>query len=219
MHRILVPASNLFLIIIMTVASAGAETDDQLFQKALNLEKEGFWEESAKTWEQLRQSNPGKPLQTFSALKLSSVFLKLAQPFKAVEMLTDVADSQPDHFDVQFHLGNAQAKIKSYPEAIAAFKKAVELRPGEGLGNVALALAYFGNRQSDAARKQLQKAKKIFKKKKNISWYRDARIMAHQIKGFAKYPPNFSSLWLKNSLALVRNTYEKTVFDFEDMKK
>ena len=43
--------------------------------------------------------------------------------------------------------------------------------------------------------------------------------MVHQIKGFAKYPPNFSDLWLENSLELVRHTYEKAVFKLEDLEK
>lgn len=196
-----------------------AETADELYPKAIRLDKEGFLEEAANTWEQLLKSHPQNPLRTLATLKLSSAYVKLAEPFKAVEMLKKLTRSQPGNFDAQFHLGNALAIITNYPEAIAAFKKTVELRPGEGLGNVALALALFGNRQPDAAIQQLQKAKKIFKKKKNISWYRDARIMVHQIKSFAKYPPEFSDLWLKNNLDLVRGTYEKTVFNLENLKE
>ena len=219
LHRILPLAAKFLIVTILSAAAVGAETSDELFQKALKLDKQGFWDESAKTWEQLLQSNPDKRLLTLGTLKLSSTYLKLAEPFKAVEILKGLAESQPDHYDVQFHLGNAEGKIKSYPGAIAAFQKVVELRPDEGLGNVALALAYFGNRQPDPAKEQLQKAKKIFKKKKNISWYRDARIMVHQINGFAIYPANFSDLWLENNLELVRNTYEKQVFHLEDQKK
>jgi tetratricopeptide (TPR) repeat protein len=219
MRPLLVLLINLFLILLITASPLGAATVDELYQKALQLDKEEFFDEAAQTWEQLLKSNPEKPLQTFATLKLSSTYLKLTEPLKAVETLKKLTRSQPDHFDAQFHLGNALAKIKNYPEAIDAFKKTIELRPNEGLGNVGLALAYFGNRQPDAAIQQLQKAKKIFKKKKNISWYRDSRIMVAQIKGFAKYPPSFSDLWLANNLELVRNTYEKAVFNLESLNK
>jgi tetratricopeptide (TPR) repeat protein len=219
MRPLLVLLINLFLILLITASPLGAATVDELYQKALQLDKEEFFDEAAQTWEQLLKSNPEKPLQTFATLKLSSTYLKLTEPLKAVETLKKLTRSQPDHFYAQFHLGNALAKIKNYPEAIDAFKKTIELRPNEGLGNVGLALAYFGNRQPDAAIQQLQKAKKIFKKKKNISWYRDSRIMVAQIKGFAKYPPSFSDLWLANNLELVRNTYEKAVFNLESLNK
>jgi len=219
MRPSLVLTINLFLALLITASPIGAATVDELYQKAIRLDKEGFLDEAAQTWVQLLKSNPEKPLQTFATLKLSSTYLKLTEPYKAVETLKKLTLSQPDHFDAQFHLGNALAKIKNYPEAIEAFKKTIELRPNEGLGNVGLALAHFGNRQPDAAIQQLQEAKKIFKNKKNISWYRDARIMVEQIKGFAKYPPSFSDLWLANNLELVRNTYEKAVFNLDDLKK
>ena len=51
------------------------------------------------------------------------------------------------------------------------------------------------------------------KAKKNISWYRDTRVMIGQIKHFAKFPPHFSTLWITNNLKLVRDTYENTILD------
>lgn len=219
MYPALVLTINLFLILLITVFPVGAASVDALYQKAIRLDKEGFFDEAAQAWKQLIKSNPENSLQTFATLKLSSTYLKLSEPFKAVETLKQLTLSQPDHFDAQFHLGNALAKIKNYPEAIDAFKKTIKLKPNEGLGHVGLALAHFGNRQPDAAIQQLQESKKIFKKKKNISWYRDARIMVAQIKGFAKYPPNFSDLWLANNLELIRNTYEKAVFNLESLQK
>jgi tetratricopeptide (TPR) repeat protein len=207
-----------FLIIFLTVANSGAETADALYQKAAQLDRDGFLEEAAEAWEQVLQSQPEKNLKTLTHLKLSSTYIKLAEMGKAVEVAKSLAVSQPDLFDAQFHLGNAQSKFKNFPEAIEAYKKTVQLRPDEGLGYIALSLAYFGNKNPDAAVEQLRVAKKIFKRKKNISWYRDARIMVQQIRGFAPYPPNFADLWLSNNLDLVRNTYEKNVFNPEDLK-
>lgn len=207
------------MLIILTVATPGAETATALYQKAATLDKDGFLDEATDAWEQVLEAQPEKNLQTLTQLRLLSTYIKLAELVKAVEVGKSLVLSQPDLFDAQFHLGNAQSKLKNFPEAIEAYKKTVQIRPDEGLGYIALSLAYFGNKNPDAAVEQLQEAKKIFKKKKNISWYRDARIMVQQIKGFAPYPPNFADLWLANNLDLVRNTYEKNVFNPEDLQK
>lgn len=219
MRKINLLILNLFLIVFLTAATTGAETADALYQKAAALDKDGFLDEAAETWEQVLQAQPGKHLQTLTQLRLSGTYLKLAETFKAVEVAQSLALSQPDLFDAQFHLGNAQSKLKNYSEAVEAYKKTIQLRPDEGLGYIALSLAYFGNKNPSAAVEQLKEAKKIFKRKKNISWYRDARIMVQQIKGFAPYPPNFADLWLANNLDLVRNTYEKNVFNPKDLEK
>ncbi len=206
-------------ILFLTVAVTGQETATALYQKAAQFDKDGFLDEAAESWEQVLEAQPEKNLKTLTQLRLSSVYIKLAETIKAVEVGKSLVLSQPDFFDAQFHLGNAQSKLKNFSEAIEAYKKTIQLRPDEGLGYIALALAYFGNRNPSAAIEQLKVAKKIFKKKKNISWYRDARIMVQQIKGFAPYPPNFSDLWMANNLDLVRNTYEKNVFNPEDLSK
>ncbi len=206
-------------ILFLTVAVTGQETATALYQKAAQFDKDGFFDEAAESWEQVLEAQPEKNLKTLTQLRLSSVYIKLAETIKAVEVGKSLVLSQPDFFDAQFHLGNAQSKLKNFSEAIEAYKKTIQLRPDEGLGYIALALAYFGNRNPSAAIEQLKVAKKIFKKKKNISWYRDARIMVQQIKGFAPYPPNFSDLWMANNLDLVRNTYEKNVFNPEDLSK
>lgn len=207
------------LALFLTVTTAGADTATALYQKAAQLEKDGFSGEAARTFEQVLEQQPKQNLATLTKLRLLSTYIKLAELFKAVEVGESLVLSRPDLFDAQFHLGNAQSKLKNFPAAIKAYKKTTELRPDEGLGYIALALAYFGDRNPDAAVEQLKVAKKIFRKKKNISWYRDARIMVQQIKGFAPYPPNFADLWLTNNLDLVRNTYEKNVFDPEDIKQ
>jgi tetratricopeptide (TPR) repeat protein len=219
MRRISFLILTLLWVNFLTVSVTHADTASALFQKAAQLDKDGFLDEAAQTLEQVLAAQPGKNLATLTKLRLLSTYIKLADTFKAVEMGEALVRSQPDLFDAHFHLGNAQSKLKMFPEAIEAYKKTTELRPDEGLGYIALALAYFGNKNPDAAVEQLKTAKKIFKKKKNISWYRDSRIMVQQIRGFAPYPPNFADLWLTNNLDLVRNTYEKNVFISEDIKK
>ncbi|MFQ5450511.1 MAG: tetratricopeptide repeat protein [Nitrospinaceae bacterium] len=196
-----------------------AQTPQELFEKALQLDKDGFLDEEAETLEKILKIGPHPPLESLTRLKLSGTYLKMREPYKAIESVQPLCLSQPGNFDAQFHLGNALARIKDFPKAVAAFKKTVEIRPDEGLAYIGLALSYYGNRNPDAAKENLQKAKTIFKKKKNIAWYRDARIMVFQINSFAKYPANFSDLWLENNLDVVRKTYEKAVFNLKKLKK
>ena len=65
------------------------------------------------------------------------------------------------------------------------------MKPKEGLSYVGLGLSLFGNGDSESAIKTLLKANKLFKEKKNISWYRDTRVMIAQVKHFEKFPPPF----------------------------
>ena len=121
--------------------------------------------------------------------------------------------SHPDSFDAHFSLANSLSAFKNFPDAIKAYQKTITLNPREGLSYVGLGLSLFGNGDSKNAITKLLKANKLFKEKKNISWYRDTRVMIAQIKHFAKFPPHFSNLWLANNLKLIHDTYEKTVFN------
>ena len=101
----------------------------------------------------------------------------------------------------------------NFSEAIKSYKKTTAVKPKEGLSYVGLGLSLFGNGNSESAIKTLLKANKLFKEKKNISWYGDTRVMIAQVKHFEKFPPHFSNLWLATNLKLVHDTYEKNVFN------
>ena len=58
-----------------------------------------------------------------------------------------------------------------------------------------------------------------FKANKNISWYRDCRLAIRQIKDFARFPPKFAELWLKNNLKRVQETFENSVLNFANILK
>ena len=116
-------------------------------------------------------------------------------------------------------LANTSGAIKKYPQAISAFKKTIELKPEEGLGKVGLAFAYFGDEKPGLAIEELKDAMTNFKANKNISWYRDCRLAIRQIKDFARFPPKFAELWLKNNLKRVQDTFEKSVLDFANILK
>ena len=67
--------------------------------------------------------------------------------------------------------------------------------------------------------KTIKKAKKLFKKQRNIPWHRNVRIMINQMNNFSKYPRNFSNLWLENNMKLIYETYEKSVFSTASSQK
>lgn len=135
----------------------------------------------------------------------------------AMEEAVKLAKRHPDDFHVQFNLGNMTSAIRKYPEAVKSYQKIVTSHPKEGLSYVGLGLSLFGDRKTDESVKTLRQVRKLFKKQKNISWYQNVRIMIGQIKSFAPYPPDFSDLWLTNTLKDVRDTYRDTLFrEFED---
>jgi len=202
----LLPAAA--LAIFLLAGPAGAASLD----KALKLDSDGFHEDAAAEWKSIIDSGPEPALLLFSHLKLSSAYMKIAELGLAVDAAKAAATLAPGDYDAQFHLANSLSRTGDHQAASAAFKQTVKIRPDEGLGYVGLALNQFAEGDRKAAITTLEEAKVVFKKKRNIQWYQDSRIMIQQIKDFAKYPKNFADLWLKNNLSLVRETYEKTVF-------
>ena len=203
------------LMLLGQASQALADTGQQQVDKALALDKDGFLEEATTVWEGIIASEEDEGLLALAHLKLSSTYLNLGQLGKSIEIASTLIANQPNDFDAHFHLANAKAKKADYPGSIEAFENTVRIRPKEGLGWVGLALALFGNGNPAAALEKLKTAQSIFKKKRNIQWYQDTRILQQQIKGFAKYPPKFADLWRTNNLALVRETYEKTIFNLD----
>ena len=128
-------------------------------------------------------------------------------------------ESHPQQYESWFSFANTSGAIKKYPQAISAFKKTIKLKPEEGLGKVGLAFAYFGDEKPDLAIEALKDAMQKFKANKNISWYRDCRLAIRQIKDFARFPPKFAELWLKNNLKRVQETFENSVLDFVNILK
>lgn len=203
-----------FLFFLNTLAAnAFATSPEELLKKAQTLESNGFVEEATKSWEKLILVDTNRNLVIYSQLKLGMAYLKLKQLKKSIKILEGATLSYPDNFDAHFSFANSLSALNNFPDAIKAYKKTIILKPTEGLSHVGLGLSLFGSSDSEGAIKILLKANKLFKAKKNISWYRDTRVMIGQIKHFAKFPPHFSTLWITNNLKLVRDTYENTILD------
>lgn len=195
-----------------------ADTYKTPLKEALELDKDGFYEEAIKYWEKLLIDSPSN-IRLFAGLKISGTNTKLGNLNRAVEVSQNLTESHPQQYESWFSFANTSGAIKKYPQAISAFKKTIKLKPEEGLGKVGLAFAYFGDEKPDLAIEALKDAMKNFKANKNISWYRDCRLAIRQIKDFARFPPKFAELWLKNNLKRVQETFENSVLDFANILK
>ena len=204
---------SLLFFFSISAVNALAINPDALMKKARTLENNGFFDEAIESWQELATIKTNLNFVIYAELKLGSTYLKLKQFQKSIDILKTATISHPENFDVYFSFANSLSAFKNFPEAIKSYKKSVLLKPKEGLSYVGLGLSFFGSGDSKNAIKSLLAANKLFKEKKNISWYRDTRVMIAQIKHFAKFPPHFSNLWLTNNLKLVHDTYEKNVFN------
>jgi tetratricopeptide (TPR) repeat protein len=198
----------IFIVFLLTIANP-VQADQGSFKKAMKADRIGFFDDAVVEWNNYLASNPEKDFRIFAQIKLSLTYLKLGKPKEALDTAKDLQSFAPENFHANFNAGNILAGFMNYTDAAKAFETAIQLNPDRGLGYVGLALCKFGDREQKKAMELLHKAKRVFKEKRNISWHRDARIMIGQIRSFEKYPPNFSDLWLANSLKNVRNTYEK----------
>ena len=198
--------------------SSKADTNKTSLKEALELDKDGFYEEAIEYWEKLLIDSPSN-IRLFAGLKISGTNTKLGNLNRAVEVSQNLTESHPQQYESWFSFANTSGAIKKYPQAISAFKKTIKLKPEEGLGKVGLAFAYFGDEKPDLAIEALKDAMKIFKANKNISWYRDCRLAIRQIKDFARFPPKFAELWLKNNLKRVQETFENSVLNFANILK
>ena len=185
---------------------------DSALQEALKLDRQGFLAESIPEWNKFLQTSPEKKLTIYAQIKIIIAYSRTGDVGEALKSAKALAASHPDHYDVQFNLGNMLSTTHQYAGAAQAYLKAATMRPNEGLAFVGYGICLFGDQKSDAAVKVLQKVRKLFKSQKNIGWYQHVRIMIGQIKGFAMYPPDFSNLWRTNNLTKVRETYESSVF-------
>lgn len=198
------------------VHDSEAEPYDVALKKALELDKDGFYEEAIEYWEKSLKGSPSN-IRLYSSLKISGTYTRLGNLIRAEKISQTLTESHPQYYESWFNYANASGALRKYSQAISAFKKSIGIKPKEGLGKVGLAFAYFGDEKPDLAIVELKGAMKIFKANKNISWYRDCRLAINQIKGFARFPPKFASLWLEKNLKRIQKTFENSVLDFKSI--
>ena len=201
-----------YVVGFLQASSATAETQEQLYHSAELLMEDGFYDEAKDQFKKVAGLNPGNVIGLSARLKISDIFFKQSRFEEALQIAEQVVAEKPESYDAQFHLACAFAKLKRYEETAQAFAKTIELRPEEGLGLVGQGLAVFGKGEVEPAVQIILRAKELFKKKRNIPWHRNVRIMINQMKNFEKYPQNFANLWLENNFKLVYETYAEFIF-------
>ena len=117
-----------------------ADTYKTSLKEALELDKDGFYEEAIEYWEKLLIDSPPN-IRLFAGLKISGTNTKLGNLNRAVEVSQNLTESHPQQYESWFSFANTSGAIKKYPQAISAFKKTIKLKPEEGLGKVGLALS------------------------------------------------------------------------------
>jgi tetratricopeptide (TPR) repeat protein len=205
---------TLFILLFPSLVFSGENYKSSL-ENARNLDKDNFYEDAVSYWQKTIDANPPPNITLYAKLKLSETYSRLGQLDRAIDISRALTESNPGHYDSWFHLANAFAASREYSQAAKAFKIATTLKPEEGLSRVGLAFAYFGDKKPDFAIAELINGMKIFKANKNISWYRDSRLAINQVKGFARFPPNFADLWLEKNLLRVQDTYMNIALDLD----
>ncbi|MBC8286645.1 MAG: hypothetical protein H8E42_04130 [Nitrospinae bacterium] len=204
-------------LVLLPGAALSEEQYKNSLEKAQSLDNEKFFEDATIYWQKTLDANPPANIILYTKLKLTNTYSRLGQLDKAIEISRALTETNPGHYDVWFHLANALAASKQYSQATEAFKKSTTLKPEEGLSRVGLAFAYFGDHKPDLSVAEFKKAMKVFRANKNISWYQDCRMAIKQVKGFARFPPNFADLWLEKNLKRVENTYMDAVLDLDNL--
>ena len=210
MHKLVI-----HIVVGLWVLGLGPHTllaGDSALKESLELDRQGFIAESIPEWEKFLQTRPEKKLHIYARIKIIIAHSRTGNVGEALKSAKALAAAYPNHYDVQFNLGNMLSATHQYAGAAQAYLKATTMRPDEGLAFVGYGICLFGDQKPDEAVKVLIKVRKLFKSQKNIGWYQHVRIMIGQIKGFAMYPPDFSNLWRTNNLNKVRQTYESSVF-------
>ncbi len=210
MHKLVI-----HIVVGLWVLGLGPHTllaGDSALKEALELDRQGFIAESIPEWEKFLQTRPEMKLHIYAQIKIIIAHSRTGNVGEALKSAKALAAAYPNHYDVQFNLGNMLSATHQYAGAAQAYQKATTMRPDEGLAFVGYGICLFGDQKPDEAVKVLIKVRKLFKSQKNIGWYQHVRIMIGQIKGFAMYPPDFSNLWRTNNLNKVRQTYESSVF-------
>jgi tetratricopeptide (TPR) repeat protein len=204
----------IFLLFLNTfLPPALAKDFKESLKQAQGLDDNGFLDEALEIWKELSATTTNSNFDIYVSIKLGTTYLKLKQFQKSIDTLKAISEAHPNSFDANFNFANSLSATKNFSTAIKAYAKTTSLEPDEGLSYVGLGLSFFGIGDSKKAIEAILKANLLFKKKKNIAWHQDTRVMISQIKNFSKFPPRFSNLWLNNNLKIVHYTYEKAIFN------
>ena len=129
---------------------------DSALQEALELDRQGFIAESIPEWKKFLQTRPEEKLHIYAQIKVIIAYSRTGNIGEALKTTKALAASYPDHYDVQFNLGNMLGATHQYAGAAQAYLKATTMRPDEGLAYVGYGICLFGDQKPDEAIQVLQ---------------------------------------------------------------
>lgn len=148
-----------------------ASDPDLLYNMGLSQGKAGHYDEALQSAEKAIQLKPGEPqyqdlkkrildlkqnevlLKAKSILEEGDKLYKSADYSGAVKKYEEAIPMVPENKQggIYLQIGRAYAQLKQGDQAVAAFKKAIEIAPDQGDYRKALAQYYLGNKQYDEA--------------------------------------------------------------------
>ncbi|MDH5789431.1 MAG: tetratricopeptide repeat protein, partial [Nitrospinota bacterium] len=129
----------ILIIVGLWVLGLGAHTSlagNSALKEALELDRQGFLAESIPEWNKFLQTRPEKKLNIYAQIKIIIAYSRTGNVGEALKSAKALAATFPDHYDVQFNLGNMLSATHQYAEAAQAYLKASTMKPDEGLAFV-----------------------------------------------------------------------------------
>jgi len=133
--------------IACVAAFAGERQVSHLFAGAVRAEEAGKLEEATRGYEDILAMQPG---HAPSAINLGTICYNQREYLKAEQFYRLAGESDPRYALAFFDLGNVLDELKRMPEAIAAYRRAIQLQPdyADAHYNLALAFERSGTRRS-----------------------------------------------------------------------
>ena len=113
--------------------SSKADTYKNSLKEALELDKNGFYEEAIEYWEKLRVDTPSN-IRLFAGLKISGTNTKLGNLNRAVEVSQNLTESHPQQYESWFSFANTSGAIKKYLRPYPLSKKPLNLNQKKDWG-------------------------------------------------------------------------------------
>ena len=98
--------------------------ENSALKEALELDRQGFITESIPEWQKFLQTRPEKKLAIYAQIKITIAYSRTGNFGEALKTAKALASAYPEHYDVQFNLGNMLSATHQYAEAVPAYQKA-----------------------------------------------------------------------------------------------
>ncbi len=127
------------------------------FNLARNYYKTERYDEAMTHSRKAKETNPD--LHQASQL-LAEILLHQNRTEEAIKVLNDALNKQPDEADLHFYLGRALSRKGDNPNAMAAYRKTIQLKPDYAVAHNNLAVLLYGDKKYEEAWKHIHLSQK-----------------------------------------------------------